>query len=275
MEIVIEYTLLDNFLIDAVLLILVHKTIKMSINKSGIILASLFGGGYALLSPLIQLSSISVLTKFLASFIIVFMSSFSFKKFIFRYILFILYTFLFGGMLIALFNFLNINIYDGINIGYVSSLPVGTILITGFVFFYCLVKILNSFLKNKFFVSNSCDILISANGKSKVVRSFIDTGNHLHNSFGKPVLVIPEQVLNKWFSNSERILLMLNKVDKLNLKNFETITVSNMGNSYKMSTFECKCEIKGSQKDIALGIACGKFKCGDCQGVVGSEILEV
>ena len=135
MEIIIEYVLLDNFLIDSLLLILTNKILKIPINKAGVILAGIFGAGFAVVSPLIKITGIlAVLLKLLIGLIIVWISNLNLNKIFLRFALFTGLTFLFGGLLIALFNFLTINVYDTMYIGYVSSLPLGTIIISILVF---------------------------------------------------------------------------------------------------------------------------------------------
>ncbi len=274
MEIIIEYVLLDNFLIDSLLLILTNKILKIPINKVGVILAGIFGAGFAVVSPLIKITGIlAVLLKLLIGLIIVWISNLNLNKIFLRFALFTGLTFLFGGLLIALFNFLTINVYDTMYIGYVSSLPLGTIIISILVFTYILLKIIKDTIKTKFFNTNSCEITLFLNNKQAKIKGFIDSGNTLHNSKGNPVIVISENVLSKWFNTTERIKLILNE----NLETIKTeyITVSSMGGNYQLKTIDCIAKINGKTKQTSLGISHRKINCGDCEGIVGLELTEV
>ncbi|MBO5103357.1 MAG: sigma-E processing peptidase SpoIIGA [Clostridia bacterium] len=275
MEIIIEYVLLDNFLIDSLLLILTNKTLKLPVNKWGVVLASMFGAGFAVVSPLIRVSGIlAILLKFSIAFIMVLMSNFTFKKVLVRFALFVFFTFMFGGALIAIFNFLGISVYDSLYVGYVSSLPIGTILVSIIVFAVFMFRLINNVFKSRFYNSNTCDVEVELNGKVAKIKGFVDTGNTLHNSLGKPVLVVPEKVLSKWFTPYERMLLLLDE-NKLKLKNYENITVGSLGGNYKMKVFDCSIVLNGENKEIALGVAFGKLNCGGCQAILGQEIAEV
>lgn len=275
MEIVVEYVLLDNFLIDTILLVLTYKTLKLPISKAGIVLASMFGAGFAVVSPLINVDGIlAILMKLGVALIIVWISCFSFKKFFSRFSLFVLYTFAFGGALIAIFNFLGISVYDSLYIGYVSTLPLGTILIACVFFAMALFRLISHIFKTRYYSTNSCEVIVKVNNKSAKIKGFIDTGNTLHNSKGRPVMVVPEKALQNWFTPHERLNLMFDK-NLDNLSNIETLNVSSMGGAYKMKVFDCKIIINGEEKVGALGVATGKLKCGDCQAILGQELVEV
>lgn len=275
MEIVIEYVLLDNFLIDALLMTLSIKTLKLPLSKAGIICSSAFGAGFAVVSPLISVTGIfAILIKFSVAFVMAFMACFSFKRVFARFLLFVLYTFAFGGALIALFTFLGIEVYDAMYLGYVSTLPLGTILVCAIVFVSVIFRFIKS-LKNKKTWGSAINLEINILGKTKKVRGFIDTGNSLKNREGKPVIVIAEKTLSYWFNTHERMMIMFNKTESLGLKNVDFITVGSLGGSYKMQVFDAQVNIDGKVREVCVGIANGKVKCGDCQAIIGSELLEV
>lgn len=275
MEIVIEYVLLDNFLIDALLMTLAIKTLKLPLSKAGIICSAAFGAGFAVVSPLITVSGIlAVLIKLLVAFIMSFMACFSLKRVFSRFAVFVLYTFAFGGALIAVFTFLGIEVYDAMYLGYVSELPLGTLLVSIIIFAWGILRLLKS-LKNKKIWSSSVSLEIEILGKTKKVSGFIDTGNTLKNRAGKPVVVIAENTLEYWFNAHERMAIMFNKAESLGLDNVDFITVSSLGGSYKMQVFDAIIIIDGKKKNACIGIANGKVKCGDCQAIIGNELLEV
>ena len=54
LEVIIEYVLLDNFVIDCILLYCTNKLLRLPTNKWGIVLASTCGAVFALFSPLLN-----------------------------------------------------------------------------------------------------------------------------------------------------------------------------------------------------------------------------
>lgn len=274
MEIVIEYVLLDNFLIDALLMTLAVKTLHQPVSKWGIMLASAFGAGFAVVSPLITFEGVfAILLKFSVAFVMSFIACFSFKKILSRFLIFSLYTFAFGGALIAIFTFMGIQIYDSMYLGYVSSLPLGTLLVCVFMFGALCFRLLRG-LKNKKTWGNSVVINLEIKNKVKKIKSFIDTGNTLKDRFGKPVIVLPEKELAFWLSTHERMALMFGKTDNLGLSNIDTITVNSLGGNYKMCVFDANVIIDGKQQNASVGVANGRVKCGDCQAIIGNDLLE-
>lgn len=275
MQIVIEYVLLDNFLIDALLLILSQKTLRQPIFKSGIICASAFGAGFAVVSPLIPFGGIwAVLLKFSVALVMSFMVCFSFKKIFLRFLVFSLYTFAFGGALIAIFSFMNVQVYDAMYIGYVSTIPLGTLLVCGIVFFVGVFRLIISIAKRKEW-ERAVDFGITILGKTKKFRGFVDTGNSLKNSRGLAVVVLAEKELSYWFNTHERMLIMLGKTKNLGLENAEFIVVSSLGGSYKMLVFDCVVSLNGVEQKACVGVSNSKIHCGDCTAIVGTNLLEV
>ncbi len=275
MQIIIEYVLLDNFLIDALLLILSQKTLRQPIFKIGIICASVFGAGFAVISPLINASGVlAVLIKFCVALVMNFMVCFSFKKLFARFLMFSLYTFAFGGGLIAIFGFMDIQVYDAMYIGYVSSIPLGTLLVSAIVFFIGVFRLIMYITKRKTW-QHSIDFGVTILGKTKKFRGFVDTGNCLKNSQGIAVIVLAEKELSYWFNMYERMLIMLGKTQSLGLKNTEFITVGSLGGKYKMFVFDCMISINGAEQKACIGVSNSKICCGDCNAIVGWNLLEV
>ena len=274
MEIVIEYVLLDNFLIDALIMILALKTLKLPISKWGIVLAASFGAGFAVVSPLIPVSGIlAILLKLAVAFVMCFMACFTFKKIFLRFCIFVIYTFAFGGALIALFTFMNVQVYDAMYLGYVSELPLGALLVAIIMFFVGVFRFINNLYKRRVW-TNSLPIKIKIRGKEKQVKGFVDTGNTLRNHEGVPVIVLPEKQLAGWFDAHERIKIMFGKADEVGLNNVEMITVGSLGGSYKMCVFDALVTIDGLEQKACVGVANGRVRCGDCQAIIGSDLLE-
>lgn len=274
MQIIIEYVLLDNFLIDAMLLYITNKIIKHPINRLGLITASMFGAGFAVLSPLIPVDGIwAVMVKFGVAGTMVFMLDFTFKKILLKFCLFCGLTFAFGGTLIAVFNFLGVSVYDSLYIGYVSTLPLGTILVSAIVFFVMVMRGIRAVFFRRQFRENTCEIEITVNRKSAKILGFVDSGNVLRTSLGKSVIVVNEDTLAYWFSPYERVEIMMGKQNLLS--HCEDLTVSSLGGEYKIRAFDCQITVLGKGKESALGVAPNKIHYGNCKAIIAKELLEV
>ena len=117
------------------------------------------------------------------------------------------------------------------------------------------------------------DISLIILNKPQIVRGFVDTGNLLHSNSGLPVVVVEEKLLSKWLSNDERMALFLGNFNQLSLNNIGKISVSSLGKTYNMVTFDALARIDEKLKKIAIGITYQKIKNFDV--VIGSELLEV
>ena len=274
MEIIIEYVVLDNFCIDSLLLYASLKVLKQPVKKWGVIIAGVIGAGFALVSPLIKLAGLlGGVLKLTIAYVMCVMVYFSFKKAFQRFTLFTLFTFCFGGALTGIFSFLNIPTVSGISNYYLSNLPMGAIITCCVVFVLVIIKIISKVclgLKSTIINFNICIY-----GKSKALRGFVDSGNLLHSSNGRPVVIIEEELLSNWLNNDERMALLVGEYAQLNLNNVEKISVSSLGKSYNMTIFDATAWICGSEKQVSLGISYKKIKAINCDAIIGGELLNV
>ena len=130
--------------------------------------------------------------KILLAFLMVFIGGkyITFKKYFLTLSVFLLFTFLSGGFLIALFTFANIDYENYFILNYDSVLPIGVTLLAIYILYKtCLFFIkkllqfrnLNPFLRNWVIVINK---------KRFSVKGFIDSGNGLYDKkSGLPVIV--------------------------------------------------------------------------------------
>ena len=85
MEVIVEYVLLDNFLIDGVLLYCTNKITKIPTNWLGLASGALFGALFALFSPMLNFDGLFVVVcKTLAAFIVVLLSNLNLYKVIIK-----------------------------------------------------------------------------------------------------------------------------------------------------------------------------------------------
>ena len=260
MTIYIEAVLLDNFLIDFLLLWLVMLALRKKPRWSGVFLGSVFGAGFALVSPTLPLTGVLVfICKIVVAIIMCVILEFNFNHLFLKTGLFILFTFGFGGMLIAIFSFLGVSVSTGLLTGYVSSLPLGAIVASLGMFVIWLICVLKKRVTAKN-INQFCDkVLISINGKEKILNGFLDTGNTMQDEFGKPLIVMNAEKLYMWLKKEEVVPLMLN-IKNNSVKNARFLPVASALGNGKMLIFDAdNCVYKGQNFKVAIGLSSKKF----------------
>lgn len=212
MVVYVEAVILDNLVVDALLLFLVLKTLGQKINVWGLILACFFGVGFALTSPLLLFDGVlGVLIKIAEAFLMCIMLQFSFKKIFLKTTLLLFYTFAFGGMLLAVLNFLGVTTVDGMYIGYVSEYPIGAMFAIFIAFIILCFWMLKALLKTQKIKKLCMPVMLKINGKTAFLNGFCDSGNLLKTKNGTPVVMLNSFVLKNWFSSEEQIKILLKK----------------------------------------------------------------
>ena len=256
MEVVIEYVLLDNFVIDGLLIYSTNKLLKIPNNWWGIVGASAFGAVFALVSPMLNFSGGVVLViKLLIAFIMVLISSLSFYKLILRIVCFVFLTFLFGGMLIALCYFAGVNVIQGVNLIYFSKIPLGSVLGVSIAFVFLLLKLIKKLYTQIRFSCYLTKVALTINNKTMLLNAFYDSGNNLFTKDNTPVIILKEDSLKYWFSCDERTNILIGQFKKVNLKNPQRLEVSSVGGSSKILVFDADnmC-INNRNYSVAVGI---------------------
>ena len=96
MEVYIEYVILDNFIINTLIILLVNSTLHQKISKFKVILASCIGTIFAIFMPFISVSNIFlfVLKLMVGLIMVMCFARFNIKDISISYVLFLSYTFL-------------------------------------------------------------------------------------------------------------------------------------------------------------------------------------
>ena len=125
MTVYIEYVIIDNFIIDFLLIKSSFKIAKIKSNLLRQIISASVGTAFAVIVPFFNLNGVfNVIVKVLAGGFIVFTGGkyVSFKSYFTALFFFFLFTFISGGLIIALFNLADIAITLGtflLVIGYI------------------------------------------------------------------------------------------------------------------------------------------------------------
>lgn len=232
MQVWVELALLENFCMDFTLLYCAKLVSKNPAHVKRIVFASALGACFAVAFPLFGLNGAwSVAVKIASGLIICFLSGKfkSFKAYFKISAVFLAFTFVLGGALIAVFSLAEISFTaDG---GYVlSSVPIGIPIFAALMLIIAARKIAAR-LKKSDKAAVNCKIYFG--GKCVELSGFFDSGNKV-SRFGQPVSVIPLTAAKKI-------------IDESGIK--ETVKIHTVAGSKKLKIFTAdKIEIDDGEK---------------------------
>lgn len=181
-EVYIEYALAENFLLDGALLYLAQKTVRLPVGKARLFFAAACGAAFAVVFPFFKLAAgwaFAVRYLFGALLCLVAVRARSVKEYALAILFFYLYTFAFGGLLLGMYAFFDID-YDGAGGYFIAQAPLGAVLCGGLVFLL-LVRRLFSALYRRYRRTKllyRCRIAL-ADGREIAGMGLLDTGNSL------------------------------------------------------------------------------------------------
>lgn len=292
MTIYLDVVIIENLIMNSIIIYATAIITKSKIKHIRILISSLIGAIYSVLSYISNLAIFSNLfTKILLSIIMVYIAfnPKDIKTLGKITLLFYLTSFVFGGVAFALIYIIkpqNILMKDGLFLGtyplktiFLGAIVASIILITGF-------KIVKSkFSKKDMF----CNINIKIQGKEKNIKVMVDTGNLLKDPIsGMPVIVIehtelydvlPKEILN----NLEKILGGDLEEIPENIKNeylskLRVIPYSSLGKQNGMLLGIKADEVKVEEEIIKNNVIIGIYnkaltKRGEYNGLIGIELI--
>lgn len=211
MTVYLDIVLIENVLMNYIILFATGFIQKIEMKQIRLIISSIFGGIYALVSYLniIPIYS-SFLMKILLSIIMVYIAFNieNYKKMLKTILLFYLSSFVMGGCALALLYIImpqNINFENGVLVG---TYPLKVTIIAGIIGF---IIIQVSFKINKRQVKKKdmfCMIQVSINKKVQNLKAYIDSGNMLKEPITNiPVIIVEkEKIKNLINVDFEKIL---------------------------------------------------------------------
>jgi stage II sporulation protein GA (sporulation sigma-E factor processing peptidase) len=218
MEVYIEYVLLDNLVIDAIISVLTLKALRLSVNKYRIAVAVAFGTAAAFLLPLIHIHAaflffIRMAVGAAMAFLIY--NHKSFKRYFICFLIFMLITFVFGGACLGVLFLIGADITNAATLNYQSGVPIGLIALTLAVTMFFLRQICLYLNKSKDISGYIRQAELFINGSSVKFDAFIDTGNQLYDSqSGLPVIIVESAILMRLLKNTLTNVLSFNAKDK-------------------------------------------------------------
>ena len=208
MTVYIEYVLIDNFLIDYILLKATFALTKTNSSRGRLFFAAFLGSLFALFYPLIEgVGFIAVLYKIVTGLLLIAIGakSFSLRAYYINALIFFLFTFLVGGVIIGIFNIFNVKIEGEILIALIF-IPV-----------YFIIRIMSAIIKYFYRKKSVFSFVFNVeikNGKTLIkVNGFVDSGNTVYDG-EKPVIFCSKTLAKKLVGGNP----ISTKIKKLKVK---------------------------------------------------------
>ena len=240
MQVVIEYVLIENFIINFFILKTCETFMKEKASLK--ILNCIFGAIFALAFPLFNLTVFGeLLCKVLVGAIMVCIS-FSFKtiyRFLYIYFAFAMMTFVFGGVTSALMQL-------------VGNTSVFVIITICGVAFACVNIFMRSYNKKKIIKNFRYCVRLFFNGKHIDETGYFDSGNILYDSItNKPIILITPSVFERVTGENYYEFVLKNKDPASKLKNCHYVAASTSMSQGKILVFELdKLQIIAKDNEI-------------------------
>ena len=256
MTIYLDVVIAENLIMDAIIIYATAIVLKIKIRHIRIIISSLIGAIYSVLSYISDLKIYNNLfLKIFLSIVMVYIAfnPQSIKSLMKQILIFYLTSFLFGGVAFALIYVIKpqeILMKDGLFLGmyplktvFLGAIVATIILITAF-------KVVKSNITKK---DMMCDVLIELNNKSINIKTMIDTGNMLKEPIsGLPVIVIENTALYELIPKE-----ILDNLDDILGGDFEKIP-EDIRNTYIAKLKWIPYSSLGKQNGMLVGIKADK-----------------
>lgn len=297
MTIYLDVVLMENLCMNYIILFATSYILKNKVNHIRLIISSLLGGIYAIISYMQILEIYSnIIMKIILSIIMVYIAydSKNVKALIKQIVIFYLVSFVFGGCAFALLYFIKpqeILMQNGV---YIGTYPL-KIAALGAIVGFIITAIAFKFVKSKISKKDMfCKIKIYFKEKSIDTIAMIDTGNMLKDPISRmPVVIVQKDILyevipNIILENLEKIiggdvLEELYKEENLEyISKFRVIPFSSIGkqNGMLLGLKADKVQIEIEEKDeiinnVIIGIYDKKLsKKNNYFALIGLDILE-
>jgi len=275
MVLYIEYVIIDNLIIDYILLSLLSVTFKDDFKKRSMLVSSLIGTISAIFLPyLTKYNLLLTLYKILTAMIMILVLKKykTYRKYFLYLIVFILYTFLFGGIGIGILNTFNIDYTINGLLLYSCEFPVSLFIVIFWLGSWLLKKVvicLNQQLKfNKYLYK------IQLSDKGNIIEGvgFYDSGNTIKRD-GRAVSIISIDMFLKLHKEYSIEKLIFRNIDSSILTNPGYIDVKSIATSTKYFAFTIDKMIINNceHENVDVAVALKNFNSFDC--IINSNFL--
>lgn len=284
MEIVIEYALVDNLVINFLILYLSSLILKSKKNNWLFFISATLGAIVSLIIPLLVLPNwIFLVYKLLLGWVMVRIAlrPMGIKANLIYFLVFLFITALMGGVCFAVIFLLSGDISASSVFLYNLEIPVGAVLLVVSLVGLTIAKLFKAFYRKKMFGNFIFDAEVLNDKKNIEFQVYLDSGNTLIDPLtNKSVVIIEYSIFKKIYDISfEKIITK--KITQDDIKNSRYIDYGTIGGKSKMLVFEVDCfKIKTKDKDIVIdnqifGLSLTKLKnCFDCEALIGPDIAK-
>lgn len=281
MEIVIEYVLIDNLVINFLILFLSAKVLSSRFIWWRILIANAFGTAMSFVFPLLNLPGyLMIILKLLVGVVMVLIAykTKNFKSFLLHFLTFLSATALFGGITFMI-SFLAYGSLKIMNLSYSKNFPVG--LIVGIVACYCYVTIgvINYIIKKQKIKKFVYEMKIFYKDKTYKIAAYLDSAHNLIDPItNQSVIIINFETFNKIFKLPMEKLLAKDTASLSNAHYIDYKTINKT--SQKMLVFSVdKIEVdlvknKLKKENALVGLSFVNFKNNfNCDALISPNLI--
>lgn len=275
MIIYVEYVIIDNMVIDLLILNTTKHLAKLNTTKLRLVLSSIIGTVFALVSPLFP-NIINLLTKPLLAIIMTYIAfnPKQIKKFLVCYLLFFLVTFVYGGAFLGICEMFGIKFLVHNGVMYEYKFPVGLAILICAITYVCIKNLIKYCFQKHAKDKLQYKVKFICGEREIYCTAFLDTGNNLSID-GKPITIINYKIFSQIYPKISLVDILQRK--NLPLKNLKYKSVENIiENSQKILTFEIdKMKIEDIEiKNAILGLTLKNLSEIDCDSIISSKIIQ-
>lgn len=280
-EIIIEYVLIDNLVINFLILFLSAKVLSSRIIWWRILLANCFGTAMSFVFPLLKLPSYLMVTLKLLVGVVMVLTAYkikNFKTFLLHFLTFLSATALFGGITFMI-SYLAYGSLEIMNLTYSKSFPVGAVIGIVACYFYVIVGVINYILKKQKTKKFIYEMKIFYKDKTYKIMAYLDSAHNLIDPItNQSVIIINFETFNKIFKLPMDKLLAkdVNSLANAHYINYKTINEDNQ----KMLVFNVdKIEIdlvknKLKRENATIGLSFINFKSNfNCDALISPNLI--
>jgi len=267
MTVYVEYAIIDNLVINALLLWFVFRTIKQPTPKLKIIASTIVGTAFALVLPLVQTQLyglggasgvlMALIKLLVGALMVLIVQHKSLARYLLFLLLFVTYTFALGGAVYG------VNQATSAFPRAVTAVPMGVFIATAVVFMWILFKLIK-FLNVRHSINNYLrDVIITYKDNRFKITSYLDTGNRLVDpKSNAPVVIISMSLFLKMFPDVDVMQLASNKLTLAegHYIDYSTVASSNKMFVFQPSAFEIVDKRNKKTCDVRLGVSMRGFR---------------
>ena len=258
MTIYIEDCLLENFVVTFLIIKCVSAYFKLNVKKCRLIISCILGALIATFYPMLLINNFLLIVLKLCVGILITLVAFDSKNFLAKYLAFMFFTALYGGLNILVYYLW----YGTINIQ--ENFPTYVLLLLLLIIYYFVISILK-FAKKRFTISNFIySVKIFNNETTILTNAFLDSGNTLLDQDSTPIFIINPKLFNKLYKDISFSDLLTKNYKNLKEPHYVKSQFASGGGKILVFSVDIIQIIENNQvkteiKNAKLGVSYSKF----------------